>query len=125
MMTDDMTAAYLARIGLAELPDRLGPLERRPLDASALRDLHRAHLGTVPFENLSIHLGERISLDEADLLDKIVARRRGGFCYELNGAFAVLLERLGAQVGRLSARVYDGEGRPGPPFDHLALAVRL
>jgi N-hydroxyarylamine O-acetyltransferase len=89
-----------------------------------LRDLHRAHQMAVPFENLSIHLSEPISLEEADLADKIVRRRRGGFCYELNGAFALLLEALGAQVTRLAARVFAG-GRPGPPFDHLALAVRL
>ncbi len=95
------------------------------LDAGALRDLHRAHLVAVPFENLSIHLGEPISLDEADLIDKIAGRRRGGFCYELNGAFACLLERLGARVRRVSARVYGGDGGLGPPFDHLALVVRL
>jgi N-hydroxyarylamine O-acetyltransferase len=116
VLTDDMIAAYLARIGLS------GPLA---LDAGALRDLHRAHLLAVPFENLSIHLGEPISLDEADLMDKIVGRRRGGFCYELNGAFAWLLESLGARVSRVSARVYDNDGRLSPPFDHLALVVRL
>jgi N-hydroxyarylamine O-acetyltransferase len=114
-MDDDIVAAYLRRIGVA-----------RPAvaDAAALRALHRAHQVAVPFENLSIHLPEPISLDEADLVDKIVRRRRGGFCYELNGAFALLLEALGARVARLAARVY-GDGRLGPPFDHLALAVRL
>jgi N-hydroxyarylamine O-acetyltransferase len=116
VLTDDMLAAYLARI------DVPGPVA---LDASALRDLHRAHQMAVPFENLSIHLGEPISLDEADLIGKIVARRRGGFCYELNGAFACLLERLGARVRRVSARVYGDDGGLGPPFDHLALVVRL
>src|ERR1700733_11448405 len=114
-MDDDIVAAYLRRIGVA-----------RPAvaDAAALRALHRAPQVAVPFENLSIHLPEPISLDEADLVDKIVRRRRGGFCYELNGAFALLLEALGARVARLAARVY-GDGRLGPPFDHLALAVRL
>jgi N-hydroxyarylamine O-acetyltransferase len=114
-MNDDMAAAYLLRVGTA-----------RPVitDAAALRALHRAHQMTVPFENLSIHLSEPISLAEADLADKIVHRRRGGFCYELNGAFALLLESLGARVTRLGARVF-GNGQPGPPFDHLALAVRL
>jgi N-hydroxyarylamine O-acetyltransferase len=116
VITDDMVAAYLARIGV---PGMLA------LDAGGLRDLHRAHLLAVPFENLSIHLGEPISLDEADLIDKIVARRRGGFCYELNGAFACLLESLGARVKRVSARVYGDGGKLGPPFDHLALIVRL
>jgi len=92
-------------------------------DAADLRMLHRAHQVTVPFENLSIHLGEPISLDERDLIDKIVRRRRGGFCYELNGAFALLLEGLGAQVSRVAARVYGTTGI-SPPFDHLALIVR-
>ena len=111
-----MRAAYLARIGVP------GPLA---LDAGALRDLHRAHLVAVPFENLSIHLGEPISLDEADLIDKIVGRRRGGFCFELNGAFACLLECQGARVRRVAARVHGDDGGLGPPFDHLALVVRL
>ena len=77
----------------------------------------------VPFENLSMDLAEPISLDERDLIDKIVRRRRGGFCYELNGAFALLLEALGARVSRVAARVY-GEAGLSPPFDHLALIVR-
>ncbi|MBM2618297.1 arylamine N-acetyltransferase [Actinoplanes sp. LDG1-06] len=104
--------AYLARIDLD-----------RPLtpDAAGLRELHRAHQRTVPFENLSIHLGETISLDPGALFDKIVRRRRGGFCYELNGLFALLLEDLGFEVERVGARVH-GE-RLGPPFDHLALLV--
>jgi N-hydroxyarylamine O-acetyltransferase len=114
-MDDEMVAAYLARIGATGSP---------VLDAAALRRLHRAHLMNVPFENLSIHMGEPVSLAGDDLAAKIVRRRRGGFCYELNGAFALLLEALGATVKRLAARVY-GDGRLGPPFDHLALAVRL
>jgi len=103
--------------------DRVGVTAPAECDAAGLRALHRAHQLTVPFENLSIHLAEPISLDEHDLLDKIVRRRRGGFCYELNGAFALLLEALGAQVSRVAARVY-GESGLGPPFDHLALIVR-
>jgi N-hydroxyarylamine O-acetyltransferase len=114
-MDDDTVAAYLGRIGVAP---------PAAADAAALRALHRAHQVAVPFENLSIHLGEPISLDEADLVDKIIRRRRGGFCYELNGALALLLEALGGRVSRLAAAVYGG-GRAGPPFDHLALAVRL
>ena len=104
--------------------DRIGAARPRVLDEATLRALHRAHLMTVPFENLSIHLNEPISLEEADLVGKIVARRRGGFCYELNGAFALLLEALEADVVRVAARVY-GDGRLSPPFDHLALVVSL
>src|SRR5215469_14198552 len=114
-MDEQILGAYLQRIG-AERP--------AVLDETALASLHRAHLMTVPFENLSIHLGETISLADGDLISKIVTRRRGGFCYELNGAFALLLQALGADVVRVAARVY-GDGRLGPPFDHLALVVRL
>lgn len=96
-----------------------------PPSVELLRELHIRHLSAVPFENLSIHLGEPISLDEEALLDKIVRRRRGGFCYELNGAFAALLEALGFRVTRHAARVFNGDGQLGIPFDHLALIVDL
>jgi len=112
-MDHETVVAYLNRVGVT------APAAG---DAGSLRALHRAHQLTVPFENLSIHLVEPISLDERDLIDKIVYRRRGGFCYELNGAFALLLEALGAQVSRVAARVYGQDGL-GPPFDHLALIV--
>jgi N-hydroxyarylamine O-acetyltransferase len=107
--------AYLARIGAAR-PART--------DAAALRELQLRHLLAVPFENLSIHLGEPIVLEPAALLDKLVRRRRGGFCYELNGAFADLLSTLGFGVTLLAARVF-GQAGPGPPFDHLALRVEV
>ncbi|AUY51494.1 arylamine N-acetyltransferase [Streptomyces sp. CB01881] len=116
---DDLTGAqvdaYLARLGL--------PAPERP-SAAALAELQRAHLDAVPFENLSVHLGEPVVLGTGALFEKLVTRRRGGFCYELNGAFAALLRALGYRVSLLGARVLDG-GRPGPPFDHLALRVDL
>lgn len=106
---------YLRRIGLA-LP--IG------IDAEGLRALQRAHLFTVPFENLDIHQGVPIVLDEEALLEKIVAHRRGGFCYELNGAFAWLLRELGFDVEFLSAQVFGRAGW-GIEFDHMLLHVRL
>jgi N-hydroxyarylamine O-acetyltransferase len=115
-MDEGTAAGYLRRISVSP------PVHA---DAAGFRMLHRAHQLSVPFENLSIHLGEPISLDEDDLVSKIVDRRRGGFCYELNGAFGLLLETLGAQVTRVSARVYFDGQRLGPPFDHMALVVRL
>ena len=112
-MNENEVAAYL---------DRIDAGRPRSADGAALRALHQAHLLAVPFENLSIHLGEPVSLGDGDLLGKIVTRRRGGFCYELNGAFALLLGALGFDVRLLAARVF-GNGRCGPPFDHLALLV--
>lgn len=114
-MNESDVDAYLARIGTTR-PARA--------DVAVLRELQRAHLRAVPFENLSIHLGEPVLLDERSLLEKVVDRRRGGFCYELNGVFAALLTALGYEVTLLAARVFHGY-RPGPPLDHLALRVDL
>ena len=93
--------------------------------AETLRGLQVAHLSAVPFENLSIHAGEPIALDDEALFAKIVERRRGGFCYEANGLFAALLRELGFDVVMLSAGVADAGGGFGPDFDHMALMVSL
>jgi len=92
--------------------------------AETLRKLHRAHNLTVPFENLDIHLGRPIVLDEEQLFDKIVRQKRGGFCYELNGSFASLLRAVGFNVTMLSARVFL-DGKMGREFDHMVLLVLL
>ena len=109
-------AAYVERIGYS------GPLAP---DAETLREIHRAHLFAVPFENLDIGWGNRIEVDEEKFFRKIVERRRGGFCYELNGAFAALLRTLGFRVTLLSARVSRDDGSYGAEFDHLTLRVDL
>jgi len=109
-------APYLERIGVS------GPVSA---NAESLRELHRAHLFAVPFENLDIGWGKRIQLEEEDSIRKIVERHRGGFCYELNGAFAALLRALGFRVTLLSARVAREDGGYGPEFDHLTLRVDL
>ena len=108
--------AYLDRIRYH------GPLA---VTAETLRALQVAHLQAVPFENLSIHARQPIVLDDEALFDKVVARRRGGFCYELNGLFAALLRALGFQVTLLSAGVAKADGSFGPDFDHMALLVAL
>jgi N-hydroxyarylamine O-acetyltransferase len=114
-ISQPQVSAYLDRIG-AERPARPG--------LAGLRELHRRHLRSVPFENLSIHLGEPITLEPASLVGKLTGSRRGGFCYELNGAFAALLTTLGYRVTMLAARVH-GDAGFGPPFDHLTLCVDL
>ena len=80
---------------------------------------------SVPFENLDIGLGRPIRLAGEALWDKIVAQRRGGFCYELNGLFASLLQQLGFDITYLNARVYNSQGQLGIDFDHLALLVQI
>ncbi|ULA60114.1 MAG: Arylamine N-acetyltransferase [Nitrospira sp.] len=106
--------AYLARIGYE---GALTP------SIETLRGLHRAHVMTVPFENLDIHLGRAISLDPADLFRKIVVDRRGGYCFELNGLFALLLEDVGFAVTRLAARVSSGAEGVRPRSHQLLMVT--
>jgi N-hydroxyarylamine O-acetyltransferase len=112
-MAETWVTEYLARID-APLPDRP--------DDGALRRLHRRHVLSVPFENLSVFLGEPIVLEPAALVAKLVERRRGGWCYELSGAFAALLTALGYEVDVLAARTYGDYGL-GIPYDHMVLQV--
>ncbi len=109
-----MLDAYLARIGYD------GP---RDATADTLRALQERHLLSVPFENLDIVWKRPIVVDTQRFLDKIIRERRGGFCYELNGAFAWLLRELGFDVKLLQAQVPTADGGLGPPFDHMALLV--
>jgi N-hydroxyarylamine O-acetyltransferase len=104
---------------------RIQYLEAVKPDVQTLYGLQRAHLWTVPFENLDIGLKRPIRLDLESLWDKIIVRRRGGFCYEVNGLFAWLLKQIGFEVTYLNARVYKRTGELGIPFDHLALLVRI
>ena len=89
---------------------------------STLNQLHLTHMLAVPFENLDISLNRQISLELPVILHKIVNLGRGGFCYELNYAFAWLLGELGFAVELLSAATFDGKSL-GPEFDHLLLRV--
>ncbi|WP_084550451.1 arylamine N-acetyltransferase family protein [Actinomadura rifamycini] len=107
--------AYLERVGLdAGLP---------PTEA-ALRALHRAHVTSIPFENLEIMLGRPIETGLEAVQDKLVRRPRGGYCFEHSALFAAVLERLGFQVTGLLGRVMMGARKLRPPT-HGILHVRL
>jgi N-hydroxyarylamine O-acetyltransferase len=114
-LAPSQVAGYLARLGVG-----------RPAaaDEETLRRLQLRHLLSVPFENLSIHRREPIELVAGSLVDKLVTARRGGFCYELNGAFAALLTALGFNVSLVAVRVVTPGGL-GLPFGHLALRIGL
>lgn len=115
---------YLSRLGF-------DPGWEPNRDLGTVARVQRAHVAAVPFETLSItgdpfgtHDGERVSLAIDDLYGKIVERRRGGFCYELNGLFGWLLARIGFDIERRAAMVVtDGEARP--PANHLTHVVAL
>ena len=115
-MEQEELREYLARIGL----DGLEPVGLPPM-AETLARMQRAHLETVPFENLDIVAGKvPLALGEDALFDKIVRRRRGGFCYELNLLFAAALRALGFDVALKGGR----HPKYGDDLDHLFLLVR-
>lgn len=87
-----------------------------------LRRLHRRHVATFCFENLDAVLGRPIRLDLPSVADKLVGRRRGGYCHEQNLLFAAVLERLEFPVRRLLARVVSPDGSPRPRA-HSCLVV--
>lgn len=118
-MTQLDARAYLDRI---RIPVSTGAVSLKP-SAATLQALHEAHMLAIPFENLSIHYGQPIILEAGSLFDKVVRRRRGGFCYELNGLFAWLLRTLDYEVTLLSAGVAQASGGFTPDYDHLTLLI--
>ncbi len=103
--------------------DRIGFDRQVRLDLETLTALQRAHLTAVPFENLDVYAGLGVRTDPAASVAKIVDRRRGGWCFEANGAFAALLEALGFEVARLGAAVLLHG--PNEVVDHLVVEVTL
>ena len=106
---------FLKRIGVQSFPDN--PLQR-------LQTLHRAMTQTVPFENLAVLEGQKISLDPEVIFAKIVDQGRGGYCFELNTLLAEVLEFLGYKVERLLGRVWTS-GAAAPPLSHMTLKVTV
>ena len=103
--------AYLARIGLHGRP--------------SVAEVHRAHVTSIPFENLDPYCGIPVSLAVEDLERKLVAKRRGGYCFEQNLLLKAALEALGAEVDLFLARVRLGAPRGVTrPRSHLVLRVR-
>lgn len=107
---------YLGRIGYA------GSVVA---DAETLKGIHECHIKAVPFENLDIHYRRPFDLRPDKVFQKVVDARRGGFCYELNSLFHVLLRDLTFDCRIISGRVFNDEGVAGPEFDHMALLVQL
>ncbi|REE78931.1 N-hydroxyarylamine O-acetyltransferase [Paenibacillus taihuensis] len=106
--------AYLDRIGYT------GPLDG---SAAVLAKLQRCHLYAVPYENLDILRGIPLSLKIDHLHDKIVTRRRGGYCFELNALFGWLLRELGYDVTDLVARFWRDSTDSPPKRRHQVLKV--
>lgn len=114
MMSFDLTA-YLARIHLKTKP---------AADTDGLNSLQRHQRLTIPFENLDIALGRGISLDPDTVFDKLVTRRRGGYCFEQNQLFLRALEALGFEARPLLARVWLSASET-PPQTHTFNLVTI
>jgi N-hydroxyarylamine O-acetyltransferase len=92
-------------------------------NASTLTALMRAQLHTVPFENLDVQAGKIVSMVPEDIVDKIVYRQRGGYCYEVNGLFAMALAAMGFEFDLIGARpMFYPQRRPK---SHMVLVVQL
>jgi N-hydroxyarylamine O-acetyltransferase len=109
-------SAYLRRIGFEQRP--------RP-DLDTLRRLHRAHLQAIPYENLDVQLGRGASRDPQAIFDKLVTRRRGGWCYEMCGLHAWALESIGFAVTPLAGGVGRRDRGEASVGNHLVLLVEL
>lgn len=109
---------YLARTGFTDTP---AP------DIETLTALHSAHVAAIPFENIDPLLGRRVSLDIAALQEKMVRRRRGGYCFEQNMLFRAALEAIGFRVRGLAGRVrwMSPPDAPLGPRTHMLLKVDL
>ena len=117
-MTLDL-AGYFKRIGYRGAADPT---------LEVLQDLVTAHTRTIPFENLDPLLGVPIDdLSPEALTDKLVHRRRGGYCYEHNGLMGEVLAEIGFDVRRFGARVVWtlAPDAPVPSQTHTVLAVTL
>ncbi len=108
--------SYLERVGLTE---PVAP------NLDGLRKLHRAHLLAIPYENLDVQLGRPVTIERAPIYDKIVRRRRGGWCYEMNGLFGWGLVELGFRVTRAAGGVMREAMGDAMVGNHLVLRVDL
>lgn len=109
-------ADYLKRIGFA---GSAAP------DLATLTAIVQAHVSAVPFENVDVQLGRPLDTSVERAFDKIVNRRRGGWCYEMNGVLGWALRELGFDVTRIAAGVMRETMGDAQMGNHLALIVTL
>jgi N-hydroxyarylamine O-acetyltransferase len=109
------TTSYLNRINISHIANA---------DYATLVSLHERHVFNIPFENLDIHYKKIFDLDPEKIYDKVITRRRGGFCYELNFLFSRLLTALGFDAQIIESRIFTEQGKAGPAFDHMSIHVK-
>lgn len=105
--------------------ERIGYRGSARVDFATLAELHRLHLLAIAYENLDVQLGRPVGLDVESIYRKVVEEHRGGWCYEMNGLFAWVLEELGFSLTRLAAAVRRAVVGDAAIGNHLALWVHL
>jgi N-hydroxyarylamine O-acetyltransferase len=108
--------AYLRRVGLNSRP---------PATLAGLTAIHRAHLLAIPYENLDVQLGRLVTIERPAIYEKIVERKRGGWCYEMNGILGWALGELGFHVTRATGAVMRETSGEASDGNHLVLRVEL
>lgn len=107
---------YLERIGFAGDPHA---------DLETLKRIHRFHVETIPYENLDVQFGVPIDRTPEAAFQKLVLRRRGGWCYEMNGLLSWALEEIGFKIHRLAGAVHRETAGDAMIGNHLVLLVDL
>lgn len=121
----DASPGYKALVRLKDYLDRIGFSGAPRADLATLRALHRQHLLSIPYENIDVLLRRPLTVDVAAAREKLIAGRRGGWCYEMNGVFGWALNEIGFDVTRVAGGVLRdvmGEETVG---SHLVLMVQL
>ena len=108
---------------LQEYFDRIGYRNKAGASLDTVTELMRRQLFTVPFENLDVQAGRVVSIVPEDIVDKIVGRKRGGYCFEVNGLFAMALAALGIPYRFVAARPMIYKERK--PKTHMAIVARV
>ena len=103
--------------------DRIGYQGDAKADMATVAEMMKRQLFTVPFENLDVQAGKVVSLVPEEIAEKIISRNRGGYCYEVNGIFAMALEALGIPYQFVAARPMFYPVKK--PKTHMAIVLKV
>lgn len=108
---------------LQEYFNRIGFSGDAAIDIATITKIMRCQLFSVPFENLDVQAGKGVSLIPEVIVEKIIGRNRGGYCYEVNGLFAMAMQALGVDYQLIAARPMLYPVRR--PKTHMAVVIKL
>jgi N-hydroxyarylamine O-acetyltransferase len=111
-MANNFLDLYFKRIKYSQSPI---------VNLQTLRDLHLLHLQHIPYENIDVFCHQGVKLDPETLTQKILLRQRGGYCFEQNGLFFMVLSELGFKCHANMARVHRNRPQPGGRTHHINL----